>query len=145
MAFKWSNLKNFQKKEWISDPSKVNIALVEMVDELTSFVKQEHGSRATCVVHVAYEPSGHSENSQHYLGNAVDLHFAGVHIFDQYLAAERFNFSGLGVYPFWNSPGLHLDVRKLASYKGARWWKDKNDKYRDLDLQWMNYMINGVK
>jgi len=43
-------------------------------------------------------------------------------LLDFYLAAERFSFNGIGIYPSWAHKGLHLDVRELRKYQpGARW------------------------
>ena len=144
MIMDWSLIRNFLKKEWVTDPSKIDITLVQRVDELATFVKQEHGSKATCIIHVAYEPAGHSIGSQHYFGRAVDLHFNKLSLMEQYLAAERFNFPGLGIYPYWQHPGLHLDIRELTSYKGARWWRSKKGEYLNVNAQCVDLMLNGV-
>ena len=76
---------------------------------------------------------------------ALDLHIentstgAKMPIVDQYLYAERFCFGGIGVYPFWHDFGLHVDVR--IDRDGARWWRDKNGKYKGINgnalLVWM--------
>lgn len=81
------------------------------------------------VIHNAVEYSGHSENSQHYKGNAADWHFdTEVPLSDQVVVVQdilhRFqltNFVGMGIYPFWNSPGFHTDARGCK----ARWGFDK--------------------
>ncbi len=51
----------------------------------------------------------------------------------QWFIAERWGWGGIGLYPFWNTPGLHLDDRPLARFeRGARWWRDSQGNYRDL-------------
>ena len=76
--------------------------------------------------------SGHEPNGQHPRGKASDLHVVGVSLIDAWLAAERFPvFRGIGLYPWWAHPGLHLDVRDTP-YR-ARWWRDHDGRYRALD------------
>lgn len=77
------------------------------------------------IVHCALDTTGHSENSEHYKGNAIDFHFVtDVAFYAQVVKVEKlllawqfFNFVGLGIYPDWNNPGFHLDTRG----KKARW------------------------
>ena len=132
-------IKNFERSEWATRPSMVNKELIFLVDELTSYVKKRHDG-SVCIIHVAYETSGHTQDSQHYHGLAVDLHFSGLALMEQYFCAERFPFTGIGVYPYWNRPGLHLDIRKLANRQGARWWKDKDDEYQELDISLLSQL-----
>jgi hypothetical protein len=51
----------------------------------------------------------------------------------QYVIASRHGWGGIGLYPFWNKPGLHLDTRIHLPYeRHARWWRDERGKYRDF-------------
>jgi uncharacterized protein YcbK (DUF882 family) len=61
-----------------------------------------------------YIHSDYRENSsRHITGKAVDIHIKDMNCLDQFLLAERFGkFKGIGVYPSWNSPGLHIDTAK---------------------------------
>lgn len=71
----------------------------------------------------------HSKSSQHYEKNAADIRIGGK-------GAIRWNtmceiaidcgFKGIGYYPFWNKPGLHLDDRKTGF---QMWVRDKAGKY----------------
>lgn len=77
----------------------------------------------------------HAANSQHYQGKAVDVVFPDTKmgLLDRFIAAERFGFRGIGIYPEWKYQGrdfggLHLDVRPLSyeldgtqEYQQARW------------------------
>ncbi len=80
--------------------------------------------------------------AEHGKGLAIDIIVPAYEgrLMDLYLAAERFNFGGIGVYPDWHyngmqSGGLHVDVR-MAPGKGARWTgiKDKSGKNQYLAL-----------
>jgi len=67
----------------------------------------------------------HAKNSYHYRGLAVDGHFqTELPIWIQYDILENTldnlqlkNYTGIGVYPFWNNPGFHIDFRGYM----ARW------------------------
>lgn len=115
------------------DIDKVDHKLVELLIDLRSFINKP------LVIHVVYEKSGHATNSMHYKGKAADFHFKGIPFREAIELVEEwltfgFKFSdessiekisdyvGLGLYPFWNSPGFHLDTRG----KRARWSFDKN-------------------
>jgi uncharacterized protein YcbK (DUF882 family) len=71
----------------------------------------------------------HVEGSFHYNGLAVDVHIGkDVPVLDQYLMVEKYNlFTGIGLYPDWNNPGLHLDIGR-GTKRPARWVK-KNGVY----------------
>jgi len=44
--------------------------------------------------------------------------------------AMKFFWSAIGIYPFWNAPGLHLDTRPLSRFdRRPMWWRDKNGEY----------------
>jgi uncharacterized protein YcbK (DUF882 family) len=66
--------------------------------------------------------SADNPKSQHAKGKAADLHIEGWSVVDMYIAAERLNPGGLGVYgpDVWtHTPGLHFDIR--SSYPTAKW------------------------
>lgn len=137
----WSKLKWFSPSENWGDPSKVDPTLLLLLDEIRDVIGWP------IVIHCAYETSGHSPNSYHYLGRAVDFHFKSsvpfyeqverlLRILDQIKLEISYyviykpsrsllpisDFVGLGIYPAWNNPGFHLDIR--SSKTPARWgWK----------------------
>jgi len=87
-------------------------------------------------IHCSYELTGHSDKSFHGMGLATDFHFLrtnGTTIQDQFcimvevLKRLRLDlFTGLGVYPHWNSPGFHLDTRGEQLF----WVRDINGRYK---------------
>ena len=117
---------------------------MRLVDHLAIYIDEEYGADISCIIHVAWEDSGHSTDGQgdHRDGAAVDLHFTKVTLLNQFLAAERFPFGGIGIYPYWNNPGLHLDIRNVV--RGARWWRDKDGSYKKLNEEWLKIMM-GMK
>ena len=81
------------------------------------------------IVTSSNEPTrSHNKKSQHYINNAVDIvvpEWKGS-IFSLYLLAERFGFTGIGIYPKWRykgkiTGGLHLDMRPVVGFQGSRW------------------------
>ena len=103
----------FTKNEAWGDWSKINPVLLYVNYALRCYAKQP------IIIHCAYELSGHMTDSQHYLGNAADWHFnSNDPFFSQIDTVVSFlsdygifDKVGLGIYPAWNNPGFHLDVR----------------------------------
>lgn len=74
----------------------------------------------------------HVKNSAHYSGIAADIRISGRGAINwnkmlQFAIDARFN--GIGWYPCWNTPGLHLDDRK-GDFKC--WYRDSEGKYKGL-------------
>lgn len=128
---KFKNLKHFTEKEF-DQPDKMNIVLLRELDMLREYLDRS-------IIITSSTGGTHTEGSQHYLGNAVDIivpTFDGSP-FSLYLIAERFSFSGIGVYPDWTYKGkriggLHLDVRDRKGGQGARWI---GKKYQDAETK----------
>lgn len=126
----WPKIRFFKPHEWGSWRN-VSAVLIYVVDELRA------SAHAACIIHCAWATSGHSAGSAHYRGLAVDLHLVGMPVIDQYLLAEKLGeFGGIGLYPHWNTPGLHLDMAE----KGRRWIRDAKGIY--LPLTWQNIKRN---
>lgn len=125
----WDNLKHFDKNEKWGNPDKMNPALLLLLDRLREIIGKPF------VIHCGYEPDGHSTASQHYKGNAVDFHIEGLPLIEanrlllaaldviQIVGKPVSELVGFGIYPDWNTPGFHLDIR---GYK-ARWGAVKKD------------------
>lgn len=127
----WEKLNFFKPKDTIDnwgEPERINPELLLKLDDF-------RGALGTFLIVTSGTGEIHSKNSQHYLGNAVDIvapKFKGS-LFDLYLTAERFNFNGIGLYNGWKYKGkvvggLHLDMRPLAVeedgtlyYRTNRW------------------------
>jgi len=78
-----------------------------------------------------------ADSGQHGKGNAIDFVLyknipGDTHYMIQYLIASRFDFGGIGYYPFWNTPGCHADGRENRNPR-AGWWRGKNGKYHALE------------
>ena len=71
------------------------------------------------IIHSSYSLKGHSRTGYHPKGQAVDGHFRDISPVAAYGLLDSWWPGGLGAYPYWNSPGFHLDVGPRR-----RWWKD---------------------
>jgi len=116
----FDQLKHFVREENWGNADMMNHDLLFELDAL----RKDVGSR----IIISYGTQGkHSKNSQHPRGLAVDVMCPAINIFDFYLHAEQFNFTGLGIYSDWRFSGmkvggLHLDLRSLPPhFSGARW------------------------
>jgi uncharacterized protein YcbK (DUF882 family) len=119
----WKNLRYFTEKEKWGDADKMNPVLLLLLDNLRKKVGKPF------VIHCGYEEGGHASGSRHYTGDAVDFHINGMSFpeaMDSLLKAlhetdffgkKAAEYVGLGIYPDWNTPGFHLDIRGYS----ARW------------------------
>ena len=118
----WEGIRHFNPDEtwkgnnsW-GDPSKMQKPLIQELDAWRHYIDRR------VFVHCGWELTGHSAGSEHEDGNGVDCHVEDTPLSVQYLAVERFSFRGIGLYPHWDHPGLHLDMRILGvGQPGARW------------------------
>jgi len=131
---KWSEIKYFTKEENWGNAEKIDTELIFALDALREFVG--HPIR----IHCGYEERGGT--SLHNFGKAVDCSCAAINVVDFFLAASRFSFfSGIGIYPFWNSPGLHLDVRKDNKFRSL-WASTVKNKYQNLTSELLKSVLN---
>lgn len=130
----WDIVKHFKPEEWVTQPDMVKPELVYLLDEIRDALG------FPIVIHVAYEPTGHSKNSKHYTGEAVDFHIKGISLGEAWLELERWSsIGGLGVYPFWTNPGFHVDIRPTR--RKARWWRDLAGKYQPVTPMFVRHMM----
>jgi len=90
-------------------------------------------------VHADARPDGkgHSKNSYHYFGQALDFHCRDekdniINPWKILMAALVWGWSGIGVYPHWLHPGMHLDARYPAKYFANSIWIRENGVYKSL-------------
>lgn len=120
----WSTVKYFKPEEFGDTEAQDNIhsTLVWLLDKFREVVGRP------IKIHEAWAKSGHSANSYHYKGEAVDLHIEGLSLWEQFFAALKFGvWRGIGIYPFWHDKGLHLDIRKQDM--PIIWYEDHKGNY----------------
>lgn len=124
----FKNIKHFTKNENWGDSDKIGQEVVELLDYLRD------GMECPIIIHCGYATDGHASKSKHYEGIAVDFHFdTDISFKDQYLILEHLlkdKPCGLGVYPYWNNKGFHIDTRGVK----ARWMRDEKGNYVKIDL-----------
>lgn len=117
----WDTVRHFSQAEF-GAWEKLDSRLIYALDEFRETI------RSPIHIHTAYRERSDFADSQHPHGRAVDVCAKGLPLLDFWLAAERHPvFTGIGLYPFWSHPGLHLDIR-LALVR-ARWWRDMQGRY----------------
>lgn len=108
----WASIKHFSATEAWGDVARISPGLVRTLDQYRDFID-------TKIIITCGTQGAHTEGSQHYLGTAVDVVFPDISkkdLFDLFIAALRFPFNGVGMYPHWKPyGGLHLDVRSAPS------------------------------
>jgi len=117
----WDQLKHFKRTEAWGQPEAMNGMLLLLMDAIAD------QAAVPVIIHCGYEMSGHAKNSQHKTGGAVDFHLKANQPFIQQIELiERIlcelqvsKYVGLGIYPDWNNPGFHLDVRGTMARWGA--------------------------
>ena len=120
----WNILDGFNKYEKWGDPAQMNGMVILLLDAIRKQFRRIDMA-ARFIIHAGYATSGHSPNSQHYVGNAVDFHIDtkvkySLQVHDMLgilRGLQVHDRVGLGIYPDWANPGFHLDVRGSR----ARW------------------------
>lgn len=132
----WDNITNFSPKEF--GATGMSKLLIYTLQDMRDYTELRFGERKI-IIH-----SGYREGSigYHPLKMAVDLHIEGLHVIDQYLIAERFDaFNGIGVYPNWDQPGIHVDVRpKSKTNFDSRWGCLEKGVYLALNKEFFDKM-----
>ncbi len=126
----WRELDYFRpdsKTDKWGDPFRIDADLMFGLEDFRKFVGRPVN------VHCGVEVRG---SGYHPKCCAVDVDVQGMHVIDQYVAASRFDiFNGIGIYPLWNRPGLHLDRRpfKARTAMDAIWGCIGPKKYVPVD------------
>lgn len=111
----WKRMRNFHAWEAWGNWSLIDVRLVLELDKFRSFLNKK-------IVISCGTQKTHTRNSFHYQGLAVDVvipRLGEMSFLDLFIAASRFDFHGIGLYPDWkyngsNVPGLHLDCRQFS-------------------------------
>ena len=130
MNINWDKVRRFFKPSEFVSPELISPELIYALYALRVKVGRPF------IVHSSYRGG---DEGTHGKGLAVDGHFEDVSLVDQFLAAEKsLLFGGIGLYPYWNRPGLHLDVRATTKEKGgARWGRNAAGVYVALDSKFL--------
>lgn len=127
----WSDIKYFTEEEFrpadYDGDFNMGMGFLLKLDTLRSQID------SPVVIHKngGFAVKGHSRNSLHYRGLAADLHIGAGNstrprdALQQAILAYKWSFLSIGIYPFWNSPGLHLDDRTAIGLPKTVWFQDR--------------------
>ncbi len=129
----WSKLRYFSRQELWGDPDKMDPDFLIQLDNFRNII-----GAPFVLTTPAYAQSGHSANSYHYKGRAVDGRFVhagsreSLSIIEHVMIALRAPFGGVGIYT-WGAGGpfLHMDNR-TATYDRKIWVSEKQGQYENL-------------
>lgn len=122
----WDTIKHFTPQEKWGDPDAMDYTLIWALDKLREKIGMPF------IVHCGYETKGHAPKSFHKLGQAVDFHVKGIGLYTVWEEMDKMWWlGGLGIYPYWNNPGFHLDLGPCR-----RWHKNTKGDYFPI--------VNGV-
>tara|TARA_R110000803_G_C11989469_1_gene321846 strand:+ start:8611 stop:9018 length:408 start_codon:yes stop_codon:yes gene_type:complete len=107
----WSKLEYFKKEEFNHPEQMDSIHLVK-IDILRANIGES--------IKITSD-FREGDDGYHGKGLATDLQCPKIGLYEFYQQAERHNFNGIGIYPHWNTPGIHVDSRPLIGGMGARW------------------------
>lgn len=130
----WKKLRYFTIREAFGSPFLMNRDLMFMLDDYRDHLGKLNGN-TSFIIHCGFSTKGHSTSSQHYVGRAVDGHVSDMILLDAFVAAVKFGFTGIGLYPCWSPHGgLHLDNRILEPHEERKiWWRDKKGAYHNVE------------
>jgi len=143
----FDKIKHF-KLEDFDHPDMLDDITLQMLDDM---VEQEGWVKKISIkMHADFAYSGHSDKSMHYMGKAFDVSILDTEsgkplpIIEQFLIAIRYFWTGIGIYPRWNSPGLHLDTRPITRFtRRTFWYLDRDGNYNKSIKQFLSE--EGVK
>ena len=89
----------------------IDFDLMRKIDLAVTLAKQTYGEEQGAFIIHDINQGGHSANSYHYSGQAIDGHFRGLTLYQAAILLFKFQFGGIGVYPDWEHKGIHADIR----------------------------------
>lgn len=127
----FNTLRHFTIDEF-DHPERIKPEVLLMVDELRH---REPGIIVT--IRTDYRPG---DPLTHGAGQALDFVIRDrntrepLPIRKQFLIMIRYAWTGIGIYPYWNSPGVHGDLKPMSLYSRRRYWmRNKKGVYVAID------------
>lgn len=135
-SYEWDIVSDYFSPREFNHPERIDGSTLLTLYEM----RKEEGNRKNIIITINedYAETGHSNRSFHGrdgICRAFDIvirdkeNGQALPIMDQFLIALRYEWRGIGYYPYWNTPGLHVDTGYRGSYRKAIWWRDKEGNY----------------
>ena len=111
-SIKWFTDAEFDDSHGVNKGKDMDMETVHRLDSLRGWVA------CPIIVTAGYDSQGHSSDSYHYKGKAVDIIICtDMTMREQWQYIKISGFNGVGVYPEWKykdfKGGWHLDVRDI--------------------------------
>lgn len=114
-------------------PNQMNRVVLNLLD----YMRGKEGEHQNIIITINsdFRPG---DPKAHGMGLAVDIVIRDAEtkqplpVLEQFFMALCYNWRGVGMYPFWKEPGIHVDMRNYEEHNNrkALWWKDAEGKYR---------------
>ena len=138
-------IEHFKPSEF-DHPDKLDRDALTLLDRMRHDEGSRHGIIIT--VNADYATTGHSNNSRHYWGDAFDIVIRDeisrrpVPLLAQMVMAARYTWGGIGIYPYWNEQGIHVDRRPWTVFsRRAFWYRNRDGHYDKME----NFFILGLE
>lgn len=110
---------------------RMRLDTMNLLDRMAGDAKNIHGWRF--VVNSGFRGG---DSGQHGKGRAVDGVFLAngspVPLIEQYCFALLYPWGGIGIYPHWHRPGIHVDNRPVDG-RVATWYLSATGEYRSIN------------
>ena len=128
----WAKRWAFVRLDQFTEIEKMTVDMMDELNNLCKYASAIHGWGH--YINSSYRIQG---TGQHTKGRAVDLvlyrsRLGDIDVLSQFIFALRFRFNGVGFYPYWSTPGIHIDTRQDTDFR-ALWFQDKDKKYKDVN------------
>lgn len=131
----WKGIEHFSPREKFGDSLQMSFYFMKTLDKFRDFLDLVYPCKM--VITAGWSDTGHTSNSQHYKGKAVDGYLVKdgkrVSLLQTYLLLTKFyrgglhipKFTGIGLYKVNSIAGkhyIHIDGRQQQSLKGIATW-----------------------
>lgn len=127
----------------ISKISRIKLKLMTRLDKAVIIAKESFGIEAGQFIIHCIMLGEHSKGSKHNTGEAVDGHFRGLNLYQSVMVGFKAGFHGIGYYIWWNSTGVHFDIRNQSHI--STWASlEKGEYIYDYDTFCDRLLIEGT-
>lgn len=138
-------LKHFKPQEF-QHPHRINIAALNLLDHMRE--REGNYQSIYITINTDYRPG---DPLSHGKGLAFDIVIwdgktgKPLPVLEQFFIASRYAWRGIGMYPYWKTPGIHVDLRPSGEYRKSLWWRDSMGKYRTMKDYADAFLFRGRK